>query len=198
MSISHSPEDLTPDQSESQEPTEDLSDDPVDWSTEEPAEKPAGEPEDRTRKRTRSPKRTFVASSEYNKQRRSPLNKIAEAVGISYHTAKNLSLKIRWGEYDCGGKILYPPKKRGRKPVRMEANERRVSEVLTRSTTMTLRKAKDVLAAENINMSIATLENCRRPTPVVPKDDIEGWSRLQTREHRTAPRLRRHRQRDPG
>ena len=159
MRISHSPEDLTPVQSEfSQEPTEDISDKPVDWSADEPAEEPAGEPEDQTRKMTMITQDIvcrFLA--EFNKQSRAPLKKIAEAVGISFHTAKNLSLKIRRGEYDCGGKILYCPKKKGRMPLRTPANERRVCEVLIWLTTMSLRKAKDVLAEENINMSIAAL-----------------------------------------
>ena len=71
--------------------------------------------------------------------------------------AKNLPTKIRLGDSNSGGEIISFSTANGRKPHHNEANKRRATEVLTRSTTMTLEKAKEVLAAENIHMSRATI-----------------------------------------
>ena len=156
MSFSQSSENLTPDQSEAeQEFAQALSEEPADWSAEESVQDPA---QQRRKKRTTITQEIvcrFLA--EFNKPERATINAIAATVGISESAAKNILRKIGNGDYDCGEKILYRPKKKGRKPVRNEANERRVVEVLTYATTMTMEKAKDVLALENINMSVATI-----------------------------------------
>ena len=156
MSSSQSIESLSPEPSQdSREPSEGI----VETDAEEATTEPAQEPSERERKKRTTITHEIVTrfTNEYNKNSGASLKKIAETVGISYHTAKNLMRKIRLGDYNSGDKIVYFSVAKGRKPVRNEANERRVVEVLTQSTTMTLEKAKEVLAAENIRMSRATI-----------------------------------------
>ena len=158
MSVSQSSVSSTPEQSEDfQESSEETSQD----SEEVPMETPAQEPADGGRKKRTTLTHEIVTRflEEFNKPDRSTIKNTAEKVGISFTTAKKLLRDIRCGNYDCGDMIVYHAMPKGRKPVRNEKNETRVKEVLTQSTTVTLEKAKEILAAENINMSRATI--CR-------------------------------------
>ena len=161
MSSSQSIESLSPEPSQdSREPSEDIEETDVEEATTEPAR----EPSERERKKRTTITHEIVTrfTTEYNMNSGASLKKIAETVGISYHTAKNLMRKIRLGDYNSGDKIVYFSVAKGRKPVRNEANERRVVEVLTQSTTMTLDKAKEVLAVKNIHMSRATISQIEK------------------------------------
>ena len=63
---------------------------------------------------------------ESNKPKQASIRAIASTVGFSKSATKNLLRKISNGEYYCGDMILSRLKKKGRNPVRTEANERRV------------------------------------------------------------------------
>ena len=156
MSLSeHSPT-ITPEQSEDfQESSEDSAQADAELEVQERAQEQAG---DRKKKRTTVTHEIVTRFlEEYNQSDRGTIKSIAEKVGISYTTAKKLLREIRRGDHDCEDMILYRPTMKGRKTVQTEENCRRVKEILTQSTTVTLGKAKEVLDAEDIHMSRATI-----------------------------------------
>ena len=156
MSLSeHSPT-ITPEQSEDfQESSEDSAQADAELEVQERAQEQAG---DRKKKRTTVTHEIVTRFlEEYNQSDRGTIKSIAEKVGISYTTAKKLLREIRRGDHDCEDMILYRPTMKGRKSVQPDQNCRRVKEVLTQSTTVTLGKAKEVLEAEDIHMSRATI-----------------------------------------
>ena len=110
MSLSQSLKTLTPDQSEAaQELDEDFSEDTADWSAEDSAHDPAGQR--RRKKTTLNQEIVCRFLTEFNKPKRPSVNVIAAAVGISESAAKIFVRKILDGDYDCGNKIPYRPKK---------------------------------------------------------------------------------------
>ena len=111
MSLSESTETLTPDQSEdAKELADDFSEDITDCSAEDSAHGPA---EQRREKKRMTLNQEIVCRflTEFNKPKRPSVNVIAAAVGISESTAMIFLRKIRDGDYDCGNKIPYRPKK---------------------------------------------------------------------------------------
>ena len=104
---------------------------------------------------TREIVRSFIL--QYNRPKRPPVRQIAENVGISLSTANKLLKKLRDGVYDYGEDVVFIPEKRGRKTKMAKAIRARVVAILTSEPTMTLGRAKELLAADGIDISVSTI-----------------------------------------
>ena len=96
---------------------------------------------------------------QFNRPNGPSIKEIAENVGVSDPTAKNVVLKMREGMFDCEDEVRFDIKKTGRKSKVTRENARRVREILTSSSTSTLGTAKQILEQENVFLSKSTL--CR-------------------------------------
>ena len=92
-----------------------------------------------------------------NRPRAPSIKEIAENVGVSYATAKNVVRRIREGMFDSEGRVVYQMKRKGRKQKVTREIASRVKELLTSSTTATLRTAKQTLEEENVFLSRTTI-----------------------------------------
>ena len=118
------------------------------------------ETEDNDRRKRRTAVTQRIVRSlivKVNDPQRPPLRVIARSLDISMSTLTRLLKKIREERYDFGKKTVFIPNKKGRKSISSKERIARVKAVLTSDPTMTWDRAREILAAEGINMGRTTI-----------------------------------------